>query len=101
MTDDVDAGVYRALSSLRGLHVSFDLAAALGRLADRQLDLVHRVAPGLAVNAELDRPRAEEQVLAHRADDFFRSVGIEVLGIDNTVLLVHLRRRPELATGAA
>jgi len=58
--------------------VAFDLAAARRGLADGQLDVVDRVAPRLAVDAELDGPRAEQHVLADGADDLVRAVRVDV-----------------------
>ena len=99
--DDVEAGVDRALRAVAGLDVRVHLGAALRRLGDEQLDVVDRVAPRLAVEADLDHLGAEQHVLADRLDDFVAAVRLEVLGIDDVVPLVHLRRRRELAAGAA
>ena len=74
--------------------MTLDFAAAFGCFADREFDVFNRIAPRLAVNAELDRSRAEEHVLAHGADDLIVGIGIKVLRVYQVVLLVHFRRRP-------
>jgi hypothetical protein len=59
MSDYVYSGIDSALRAFGSLHVSFDFAPALRRLADGQLDIVDRVAPGLTVDTEFYRPRTE------------------------------------------
>ena len=95
----MEAGIDRALRSVARLHVRVDLRAAPGRFADEELDVVDRVAPRLAVEADLDHLRPEQQILADRLDDLVAAVGLEVLRIHDVVALVHLRRRVELSAG--
>src|SRR4030095_9418246 len=94
--DGPDPRFYRATSAIARLDVALDLEATLRCLADEELDLVDRIAPRLAVDADLDDCRAEERVLPDGFDDLVRRIGVEVFGIDDVVVLGHLGCGPEL-----
>src|SRR5713101_4905773 len=100
MGDYVYPGVNRALSAFGCLHMAFNFAATLRRFVNGQLDVVNRIAPRLTVDAQLDCPRSEQHVLADRADNFIRTVGIKILRVHDFVLLVHLGRWPQLSARA-
>ena len=84
----------------RRLDVPVHLGAALGGFRDEQLDVLDGVAPRLAIHADLDRLRAEEQVLAHRLDDLVGRVGLEVSGYTMLWCLYISGVGVELPTGA-
>src|SRR5262249_9205138 len=99
--DRPDASLDRATGAIQRLDVSLDLETGLRGLADDEPDLIGRVAPGLAVDADLDDPRAEELVLPNGFHDLVRRVGVEILGIDDLAVDRHFRRRPELPAQSA
>ena len=99
--DRPDPAVDRVLRAGGRLHVAGHFHSGLRRLAHEHPDLVGRVAVRLAVDADLDHLRAEQDVLTHRLHDLVRRVRVEILRVDDVVVLRHLGRREELAAHAA
>ena len=92
----------RAARAFLGLHMSSHFqAAGIGCFTDEELDVLHRVGIRLAVHANLDYFGAKQYVLPDRLDDLVRRVSVKIFGIDDVVLLHHLRCRKKLPAHAA
>ena len=96
MRDRPHSRLDNGLRALERLYVCLDLESRPRRLADENPDFVGRVAPGLAVGADLDDLGAKQEVLAHGFDDLVWRVRLEILRVDNLLAHTHLGRGPEL-----
>src|SRR5437763_4225427 len=102
MLDRPDAGLDGPTRTLLSLDVSCYLQpAGIRGFFDEQLHVVYGVRVRLAVNTDLDDLGSEQYILADSLDDLVGSIGIQVFGIDDIVLLHHLRRGIELPTHTA
>src|SRR4030095_6197954 len=81
--------------------MTLHLTAALRSFADCEFDVINRIAPRFAVNAEFDCPRAKQHVLTDCFDYFVGAIGVDVLGKHDVVALVRLRCGPKLSASTA
>src|SRR5579864_2519309 len=92
----------RTARSFLCLHVSgYFQAARVGRFTDEQLDVLNRIQVRLAVHADLDYLGAKQYILPDRLDDLVGRISVKVFGIDDVMLLDHLRCWIELPAHAA